>query len=400
MKIDDSVGSPTQNDAFRTDVDAPRDALPQTTPDYGQAAPATRPAQKRVRSRASWIRSHRKLVGAVGAGALLVAVLIAWAAARLQSPPVVTVYTVHTQTLTTYVAGGGLTYPFQQMNIVYPVSAAVINVNVQVGQPVKARQVLLTLNNADLQAQLQRAQAQVSAARNYLNGVLNTPTSTPAIIAQAQSNLDQAEGVYSSLSTELNSPEFSNGNILSPFVGVVTAVNATPGTVTSAGAVLVSVANMSSIIVKVEFPIDQRALISLNQAVDVYPSAVPDQHFTGTISTINPQLTSPGSDTFEAWVTVNNSSGALFSGESVYARVQTHVTFPTVPELSVVNPDADSVVFLYSNGHVHLRHVVVGSRDGDKFGIANGLQEGDEVVLVGQYQLSDNEAVTVRSIQP
>lgn len=362
---------------------------------------ASRSRSIRPRSMLGWPGKHRKATAAICAGLVILAVLISWAAPRLLNPtPVVTVYTVHTQALNTFVAGGGLSYPVQQMNIVYPVSAGILKVNVQVGQPVKKGQVLLTLNSADLQAQLQRAQALVNAAQTYLNGVLQTPNATPAQIGQAESNLQQAQAQYSSLAAQINSPQYSNGNILSPFDGVVTAINATPGTVATSGTTLVSVANLSSIIVKVEFPLDQRALISLNQQADVYPAAAPDQHFVGTISAINPQLTSAGSDTFEVWVTIDNSSGTLFSGESVYARVRTQESLPSVPEVAVVNPDADSVVFLYSNGHAHLQHVVVGVRDGSNFGISSGLQEGDQVILVGQYQLSDNQAVKVRSIEP
>jgi RND family efflux transporter MFP subunit len=346
------------------------------------------------------VGTHRKAALAIGAGVVLFAVLAAWGAPRLLNPePAVTLYTVTTQPVTTFVAGGGLTFPVQQMNIVYPVPAGVLKVTVQVGQSVTKGQLLLTLNNANLQAQLQQARAAVEAAQTVLNGVYNTPGASAAAVAAAQSTLLQAEGNYNSLAQEINSPVYSNGNILSPFAGVVTAVNATPNTVVNSGTVLVSVADLSTIIAKVQFPLDQRSLISLNQTADVYSAAAPDQHFVGTVTTINPVLTSAGADTFEAWVTVANSTNALFSGESVYARVKTQATMPTVPELAVVNPDADSVVFVYSNGRAHLQHVVVGIRDGSRFGISSGLTDGEQVILVGQYQLSDNEKVKVRGTQ-
>jgi hypothetical protein len=68
----------------------------------------------------------------------------------------------------------------------------------------------------------------------------------------------------------------------------------------------------------------------------------------------------------------------------------------TVPEVAVINPQTDAIVYVVNNGVAHLRRVVVGPRDLDRFGILNGLQAGDQVIVAGQYQLTDNEKVTVQ----
>jgi multidrug efflux pump subunit AcrA (membrane-fusion protein) len=106
-----------------------------------------------------------------------------------------------------------------------------------------------------------------------------------------------------------------------------------------------------------------------------------------------PALSDAGSDTFEVWITVPNKAHLLFTGQSVYARLMSHQKMITVPELAVVNRDSDSIIFVYSGGRAHLRHVLIGARDGDRIGIVNGLQEGDQVVLIGQHQLTDGSRV-------
>lgn len=399
MRYAPPVGAPMRAGGEPEDAVYSHPTSPIVAPPRGNGG--NRGNRGRARDATTWLGGHKKSAAGIAVAVVLVVLLVAVLASKLLNPtPTVTVYTVHTQPLTSYVGGGGLTYPLASTNIVYPVNVGVLKVNVQVGQTVKAGQLLMQLNSADLEAQLQRAQAQVSAAQTYLNGVLSTPNASPALIAQAQSSLEQAQALYSSLASQINSPEYNNGNLVAPYAGVVTAVNATSGTVATANTTLVTVAVLSSIIVKVEFPIEQVKQVQLKQTADVYPAAAPDQHFTGIVTNINPQLTSPGADTFEAWVTVDNSTGALFVGESVYARVQGQQSLPTVPEVAVVNPDADSIVFLYSNGRAHLQHVVVGVRDGNNFGISSGLQDGDEVIIVGQYQLTDNEKVKVRTIEP
>lgn len=348
----------------------------------------------------SWMKTNAArvvialaLLVVVGVGAVLASGRLPGGTAR------VTVYTVHSDTLTSSLGGGGLTFANQSLNVSYPVSARVVNVNVQVGQSVNSGDTLLTLDNADLTFQLQQAEAAWQAAESYLNTLYATPGTSPATIAYAQQLAEAAKGRYDALNAQLNSPAYSKGNILAPFAGVVTAVNVTSGSIAAPNGTLVTLQDESAIIVKAQFPLEQRGQIQVGQDAQVDPVATSGQTLPGKVIAINPQLTNNGSGTFEVWITVQNADQQLFTGETVYARVTTQQTMLTIPELAVVNPDSDSIVFLYAQGRAHIRHVVIGARDGDRFGIVTGLQEGDQVILVGQHQLTDNQPVQVTGKQ-
>jgi RND family efflux transporter MFP subunit len=347
-----------------------------------------------------WLLTHRKIALAGMTFLVLLMIGLPVLVVRLVgSTPHVTVYTVHNQTLTSYVGGGGLAYPVQSLDIAYPVSAQVIQVNVQIGQTVQPGQPLLTLDSAGLTAQLQQAYAEWQTAQQYLNNLISSGAS-PAQIAAARQQAEVAKSRYDTLNAQLNSPSFNHGNVIAPFAGVVTAVNVTPGTLFKANATLLTLEDVSTIIVRAQFPLEQRAQVQPGASVEIDPASIPDQHFTGKVTAINPALSNAGSATFETWITVPNPDRALFTGETVYARVRGVQVLPTVPELAVINPESDSIVFVYAAGKAHLRHVVVGARDGDRFGIISGLQPGDKVILVGQYELSDNEPVIVTATQP
>ncbi|HUY79346.1 MAG TPA: efflux RND transporter periplasmic adaptor subunit [Ktedonobacterales bacterium] len=327
--------------------------------------------------------------------ALVVVILVAIIRAIVPGTPTVTLYTVQNQTLTTYVGGGGLTYPAQSLTISYPVSANVTGVNVEIGQNVKKGQQLLQLSSADLTSQVQQAYSAWQASIQYVNS-LYTAGATQSLIAFAQSQETAAKGRYDALTAEINSPTYSNGNIVAPFNGIVSEVDVTPGISTRPGSTLVVLQDATTVIVRAEAPLEQRSQVKLGQTVLISPDATPNQTFYGKVQTINPTLTNAGSDTFEVWVSVANPTLQLLLNESVYVRIQSAQVAPTVPELAVINPDADSIVYVYANGRAHVRHVVVGVRDGDRFGVVSGLQPGDQVILVGQYQLTDNEPVNVR----
>lgn len=332
-------------------------------------------------------------LGGVILALLLVGVLVVPRVFGKKTPHV-TLYTVHTQQLSAYVGGGGLTFPNQQLNIVFPITAQVVKVDVQVGQGVKVGQALVTMDSADLDRQLALAYSTWQNAQNYANSVAGTTQYNSAITQAAN-----AKAAYDALNAFVNSPTYRHGNLIAPFAGVVTALGVTSNSIANAGVTLVTLQDISSMIVHAQFPLEQRSAVTLGQSVEVDPAATPDQKFNGTVSNINPVLTSPGSDTFEVWITVPNPDQLLFTSESVYARVLTRQNMPVVPQLAVVNPDADSIVFVYSGGKAHLRHVVVGPRNGDQFGIVNGLQDGDQVILIGQFNLSDNEPVVVSRVE-
>lgn len=352
----------------------------------------------RVR-RPQWSRRRMAAASLVTIGLLAIVVPLLALRGDWGVSPRVTLYTVHTQMLRTYVGGGGLTYPLSTLDVAYPVSGQVLKVEVQVGQPVQAGQPLLELDNAALEAQLEQAYENWQISQNYLSTLI-AQNASQAQIAAAQAQADGAKAHYDALNARIHSPTFNNGSVIAPFAGTVTAVNVVSGSQFVAGMTLLSIEDDSSIIVRAQFPIEQREQVQVGAQADIDPAATPDQHFTGTVTAVNRRLSNPGSSTFETWITVQNPSGQLFAQESVYARVASQQPYPTVPELAVLNSQANALVFVYANGKAHVRHVTIIGQDGDRLGIATGLQPGEQVILVGQYQLADNENVIVSRAEP
>lgn len=255
----------------------------------------------------------------------------------LNPTPQVKLYVVSNQLLTNYIGGGGLTYATQMVTLTSPGSGVVTSLNVQVGENVTKGQLLATV-----------------------------------LVQSVQSS-----------------------QIVAPFAGNITAVNVSVGAPVFGGEQLIVVQDESSIIARVQIPLAQRPYLRVGESATVNPAAIPGQTFLGKVSAINTALTNTGSDTFDVWVTVPNPVSLLLVGESVYIQISVQMMLPTVPELAVINPDADSIVFLYANGRAHVQSVVVATRDNNLIGIQNGLSAGQEVILVGQYQLTDNEPVIV-----
>ena len=135
-----------------------------------------------------------------------------------------------------------------------------------------------------------------------------------------------------------------------------------------------------------------------NQNVLITPSAIPNLTVHGTVSSIIPQ-SSPATDTFEVWVTIDNTGKQFLPGMSVFARLQEPLHTLVVPRMAVINPDQGATVFVINHGHVTLRRVETGGYVGDLIVIEAGLSDGDEVVLTGVDTLRDGQAVDVSKVR-
>lgn len=334
----------------------------------------------------------------IGSGTGLVVVcgilVFLWIAAR--AVPSVTLYQVSTQNVTQYVGGGGIVFPRQQLDLSYPVAERVVSVLVKAGDHVTPNQPLLQLDPSQLNAQISQAASDLAAAQAYLNTV--STSGNALAIAQAQQAYNLAKNKYNTLVAEASSSLLHNGNLISPLRGVVTTVDINPGEVFAADTPLLTIMDESTVIVHVKVPLANLGQVHTGEAAIVTPSALPDESFRGTVSSIIPQA-DPQTDTFEVWVNVVNTDGALLPGMSTFVRIQNPTRAMIVPRLAVLNPDSASIVFVEQNGHAYVRQVHVAGRSANLIYIDAGLSPGEVVVLVGLNTLRDGQAVHVTRIE-
>ncbi len=311
----------------------------ETQADSSMHVPVTSKRGKRRYSRLVMILSIIGVLAVLGGG-------IFW----LMSPPHVVAYRTHMQNVNRSIGGSGIIHPSQEVHISIPLAVKVTNVYVKPGDQVTANQPLIQLDLSQLTFQ------------------------------------------------QASSPAFHNGTLVAPFNSVVTAVTVQSGEVAKADANLMTLQSNAIVVAYVEVPLASLAHVFANQDVLVTPSALPTLTVHGTVSSIIPQ-SSAATNTFQVWVTIDNTSKQLLPGMSVLARLQEPVRTLIVPRLAVVNPDQGAIVFVIKNGHVSLRHVQTGGYVGDLMVIEAGLSDGDEVALTGVDTLRDGQAVDVSNVQ-
>ena len=288
------------------------------------------------------------------------------------------------------------------------------------GSKVKSGEVIARLDNRDVIAQAQSAEAAVRAARAALEQARaeerdasaqlkrNQDLVAKGFLAQAaldtaQMRADRAVAGIASANAGIAVAEANARNaqvavdytvIRAPFDGVIVAKAANVGDMVtpfssaadSKGAV-VSMADMSTLEVEADVSESSLAKIRVGQPCEITLDALPDARFRGRVSRMVPTvdrakatvMTKVQFDAIDPRILPDMSAKVSFLTQEVTAEQQ-QALLAVNPDALVVR-DAATTLFVIRDGKVAEIPVVRGMRLGDLVAIAGALQSGEKVVL-------------------
>lgn len=301
------------------------------------------------------------------------------------------------QQISANVGGGGIVAAKQNFNVQFPLPEHVINIMVKAGDHITSNQPLIKFDTTQLNAQIQQAASNVTAAQAYLNSVASVAIN-PIAIAAARQALQIANNHYHALRAQTNNMTSRDGNLISPVNGVVTTVLVSSGENFGANAILMTLVDQSSVLIHTQLPLANLQQVHINAQAQIIPSALPDVHLTGKVTAIIPQANAQ-TDTFQVDVSVTNTQQALIPGMSAFVQVQSQQTVFAIPRIAVLNPDTESNVFKVLKGHVYMQQVhVVGSAP-NFFYIDSGLSSNDQIVVLPLNRLHQGQAITINTVE-
>ena len=159
---------------------------------------------------------------------------------------------------------------------------------------------------------LTTAEGQLALVQRTL--ALRTSAINPNDAAIAEIKIKEAEQRIASLDTQLN-----YAVVRAPVSGIITEQFQFKGEYAAAGAKLITISDLSEIIVKAPFADTVAAQIKIGEAAIVKPADAPDQELTGRVSLIS-RSSDPANRTVEVWVNLKNPGGRLRSGGSADRR--------------------------------------------------------------------------------
>jgi HlyD family secretion protein len=377
-----------------------------------------------------------------------------------EAPTPVTVETAVPGAIDRVITADAVLYPVNQSNVTSKISAPVKKIYVNRGDHVRAGQLLMELESADLaasaeesrhqyeqtqsayqtmtgatvlddrtkaQSDVQSAQQTLEAAKKlYENRVKLQQEGALAqklvddakvTMAQAQSQFDTAQRHLETLNqvsqreairgteAQMNAAkahydnatvQLSYARLLSPIAGVVSDRPVYPGEMAASGAPLVSIVDISQVVARANVSVKQASSIKVGRPARV---TGPDGDIAGTVTVVSPAV-DPTTTTIQVWVQISNAGERLKPGGSVRVAIiaETIQNTIVVPSSALLNSDdGGSKVMVVDSGSVaHERKVQVGVRQGDRVQIVSGLQDKDQVVTSGGLGLEDKAKVAIQ----
>jgi RND family efflux transporter MFP subunit len=413
--------------------EAPPDAVPI---DHETALRGERPGRKR-RSGARWFVFLTLLLlsGGLAVGvwrhSQLAHEVATTAAQRLHLVPAVRVAVVKSSGDTMAVSLPGTTEAFEQASIYSRTSGYVARRSVDIGDRVKAGDLLAEISAPELDHQIAQAQAtivqneaalrQAEANRDIARVTWErdsklldkgwvtrqqgdqerlTLLAQESAVAVAQANLEAQKAQRLVLQQRK-----AYQRVVAPFDGVVTARNIDNGSLVSGdatgGTSMFTMMHSDVIRIQLYVPQDQAFGLSPGVEATVRVPELPGQDFKGAVTRVANAL-QPGTRTLLTEIDVPNSDGQLTPG--TYCQVELKIPRRTpsllLPAEAIIFNRAGLNVAVVEHNRVHLRKVTMVRDMGTTVEVSEGVKDGDQVVMNPPVNITEGQTVAPRQVAP
>ncbi|MDZ7292501.1 MAG: efflux RND transporter periplasmic adaptor subunit [candidate division KSB1 bacterium] len=264
------------------------------------------------------------------------------------------------------------------------------------GGAVRKNEVLLKINDAELQAQLARAQSRQALAEQQAERqrqLFEKKLASQEDHDNAVNELNIAKAEVQLIKAQLDKTE-----IRAPFDGIIGLRYVSEGSYISPTTRITTLQDNHP--VKIDFTIPEKyaGLIKTGDKINFTVQGV-TRKFEGSIYALESKI-DPATRTLHLRALSPNPDGVLIPGafanvEIVLKEKETLMipSFALIPELK------GHRVFLYKNGKAESQSVVIGTRTDERVEITQGVQAGDTLITSGILQLRPGMAVRVAEAQ-
>ena len=279
----------------------------------------------------------------------------------------------------------------QQANLVSRVSERIVDIPVNVGDYVKAGQVLVYLDKKGMTSQYYQAQSNLKNSEKNLERMKSLLQSG----AISQQSLDGTQTAYEVAASNFDAAK-NTVEITSPISGVVTSIKNNVGDFTSPGTPIVTVAKISELKVILSIGEADLPYVSLGKNVKVYSELNPSLVSTGKITEIA-RSADVQTRTFQVKATFPNKNNNFMPG--MFAKTELELTsqepVPVIPRQAVIYSEAGPKVFIISEGKAYGKSIKTGLQNENEIEVLDGLKSGETVVKIGTNNLKEGIPVVV-----
>lgn len=272
------------------------------------------------------------------------------------------------------------------------VTGKIATIDFASGQAVNKGQVLFTLENEDLVSTVKQDKAKYTYDQAQYQRYAQLVTS--GTVSRAALDLNKSTMEQSKAQLEHDQALLNKTIITAPFSGTLGVVQASVGDYITEGKAIVALQDDSTLYVDFYVPERISDLVAVGHSMVATSKQSNTYQWTGTIEAINPSMDSDSRNILIR-AKINKPYTNLLPGMYVDVTTVTSNLKPALviaQQAVVYNPYGDSV-YVYKEGKVQQRSIVVGNRIGSDIIVSSGLQKGEQIVISGQQKLFNGMTV-------
>ena len=313
---------------------------------------------------------------------------------KSDTPITVSGMVVKPQKFEDYLSLSGSLEANEQIDLHCEISGVVESINFEEGQKVKKGQVLFSVNDIELRAQLSQTQtAQKLAAENERRAKLLLDKQA---ISQQEYEITNADFQSSQAQAQLMAAQLSKTNVRAPFSGTIGLRAISKGTYVTPLTTIAKLVNTDRLKITFAIPEKYASQISIGNSLTFTISGSKKEH-KANIYAIEPEI-ELATRTLRVRAIAENSDGKLYPGmfSSIKLPLEIVPDALLVPSEALIPIQNGKMIFISEGGNAKEMVVSTGARTADSVRVLSGLKAGDTILTYGVMALKNGTPVKVK----
>ncbi|MBD2705005.1 efflux RND transporter periplasmic adaptor subunit [Spirosoma sp. BT702] len=304
----------------------------------------------------------------------------------------------------------GLIHASAQSKLSFRVGGTIRQILVSNGSNVSAGQVLAQLDDRDQRLALRVAQDQLAESQVQLRALIaeygGTELDTLSLKANSRAYVLTKSGYYKALTALMMArQQLEYTTLRASYAGKIANLSARTHNFITSYEPFCTLLSQAAVLVEFSLLESELASIRIGQPVRITPIALPDHHYVGQVSEINPFVNTQGLVLIKARIT--HTDAHLFEGMN--ARITIERRLPNqivISKTAVVERSGRKVVFTVETDNLSTKpdqaakakwnYVTIAYENDTDVAISEGLKAGDRVIVSGNLNLAHDAPVQIQ----
>ncbi len=288
---------------------------------------------------------------------------------------------------------------FADAIVIAKVGGEVREILAEEGDDVSSGQVLARLDGDRLRLEKQQVEANLrKLQRDYQR---NVDLEDKGLISEGDFEKIRYELEALQAAFDLATLELGYTEVRAPIDGVISERFIKVGNTIDINEQTFEVTSLEPLIAYLHVPEREYRRIEPGQKAIINVDALSDASFEAVVARISP-IVDPETGTFKISIEVSDASRRLKPG--MFGRIgivfDMHANALQIPRSAIVENEGQSSVFVVNEGVVERRAISTGYAESGQIEVLTGLEDTEEIVVVGQTSLKDGSKISVINAPP